>query len=190
MLNLIKQNVKKYLSHYVRALDDRWNSNERNFVYKSFGNKEPDKIFFVIQKDHRIAGLMEDFVNFAIVIEFALSRGYIPVIDRLHYPAPLQQNESEWYCKNGWEMYFDQPIAEYTVEYVEAGCKNVLYAPSYVVFDICEIQSFAAVNFFKLMIEDEIIPESKVYASLFRKIAGTYMNFNYETQKKLDVLYG
>lgn len=189
MLNFIKQNVKKYLSHYVKVLDDRWNYNERNFVYKSFGNKDPDKIFFVIQKDHINAGLMEDYVNFALAINFALSRGYIPVIDRLHHPAKFQQEESEWYTKNGWEEFFYQPIPQYTVEYVESGAKTVIYAPDFISFGIIEVQSFAGVNFNSLMIENKSIPESGFYASLFRKIAKKYMKFNEETERKLNEIY-
>lgn len=83
----------------------KWKWRERKV---SYGNENPDKIFYVIRRATSKVGLFSYVMTNLGEIEYALNNGYIPVID--------MQNNSNTYLEenqvkqiNAWEMFFEQP---------------------------------------------------------------------------------
>lgn len=150
----------------------------------SYGDKDPDKKYLLIQKEHKIAGIMEDYVNFLLVIDYALSRGMIPVIDRLNHPAIFQQDETEQGRINGWEKWFEQPLKGIGVEYVEGGAKNVTICSHWLTFCILEVMSEDAERFMNMLVSSD--PSKKHYADHLKWVAQNYIRFNERTKRQLD----
>lgn len=107
----------------IRFVDDiyvRFKWRERKVAC---GNEEGDKTFYVIRRATCKVGLFSYVMTNLGQIEYALKRGYIPVID-------MQNNENTYLEKdlvgraNAWEYYFKQPMG-YSLEDIKK-CKNVI----------------------------------------------------------------
>lgn len=86
-------------------------------LHASFGNLNPDKVFYVIRDPHRMAGL---FAVHALVvghIRTAIERGMIPIVDMQHYPNYYYNDKETIGRINWWEYCFLQPFP-YTLEEV------------------------------------------------------------------------
>lgn len=89
----------------------------------SWGNKEEDKVFYVIRRATCKVGLFSYVMTTIGQIEYAIKRGYIPVVD-------MQNNENTYLDKelvgkkNTWEYYFKQPCG-YSLQDIRQ-CKNVI----------------------------------------------------------------
>ena len=89
----------------------------------SFGNKEKDKVFYVIRRATCKVGLFSYVMTTIGQIEYAVKRGYIPVVD-------MQNNENTYLDselvgkRNAWEYYFKQPCG-YSLSDIRH-CKNVI----------------------------------------------------------------
>lgn len=98
----------------------RWKWRERKV---SWGEDNPDKIFFVVRRATSKVGLFSLVMTNMGLVEYALDRGYIPVID-------MQFNENTYLEKeqvgkeNAWEFYFEQPCG-YTLKDI-AHSKNII----------------------------------------------------------------
>lgn len=90
---------------------------------KHFGKKNPDKTFYLIRIESTRFGL------FAIVsyvldhIQYAQSKGYIPVVDLKNYVVTCIQNKNDEHKKNAWEDFYK--AGEYSLEEVYES-KNVI----------------------------------------------------------------
>ena len=74
----------------------------------SFGNKNPDKTFYVIRpRTDCTEGLMSLFMNVAKNMHFAYEHNYEPIVDFENYKT--QYMDSSIGEKNVWEYYFTQP---------------------------------------------------------------------------------
>lgn len=140
--------------------------------------------FMLIQKDHINAGVMEDYVNFLLAIDFALSRGMIPVIDRLTYPAKFQQEEKDWGIINSWEIYFEQPFKEYDVDYVKRNAAFYVEANPFITFDILEVQAWDGERFMRLFLSKK--EDNVIYAKHLKNVASRYIRFNSETENAIS----
>lgn len=157
-----------------------WNYNSTIDVSKK------DK-YMLIQKDHINAGVMEDYINFLLVIDFALSRGIIPVIDRLTYPAMFQQEEQDWGKKNSWEIYFEQPFKNIDVDFVKNNSSNVIESTPFITFDILEVQSCDGERFMRLFLDEK--KESVLYAKHLKEVASEFLRFNSKTLNAILEMY-
>lgn len=89
----------------------------------SWGNQEEDKVFYVIRRATCKVGLFSYVMTTIGQIEYAVKRGYIPVVD-------MQNNENTYLDKdligkkNAWEYYFKQPCG-YSLQDIRQ-CKNVI----------------------------------------------------------------
>ncbi len=72
---------------------------------RSFGNKNPDKTFYIITPNGKEAGLISMFWNTAVGIEYALSKGYCPVVDMQNYECQYSVDNKT----NAWDIFFKQP---------------------------------------------------------------------------------
>lgn len=72
----------------------------------SLGAAFPDKIFYVIGVDYVTQGLLAIVKNVLIHIEYALEKGYVPIVDMKNFSSQFEKEHSE----NAWELFFQQPM--------------------------------------------------------------------------------
>jgi len=65
--------------------------------------------YYIIRRQDPLVGLLSNFMVFAGHIRYALSNGWLPVVDMQNYPnaylAPEKLGK-----ENSWEYYFEQPL--------------------------------------------------------------------------------
>lgn len=94
--------------------------------YKSFGNKNPDKIFYVIWLDHRGSGFFSNVSSVLCHLKIATDNGMIPVIDFQNFPTLYNEKGKINGTTNSWEYYF-VPVSKYLLKEVYQS-KNVFFA--------------------------------------------------------------
>lgn len=129
MLRRLKHRIALFIMKHVgtgkvfnllRELNYFLFHHEQKTVKKRFGEKNPDKTFYVIIPNGREAGLISMFWSIAVKIEYALSKGYYPIVDIKNYECQYTINDDI----NIWEVFFKQPI-KYSLEEVYQS-KNVI----------------------------------------------------------------
>ena len=86
-------------------------SNYLKYFVKSFGNKNPNKKFYVIQRF--IGGGMFSNLNYIIHhLKLALDLNCIPIIDMENFPTKYNEKNKINNTKNAWEYYF-YPLNKY-----------------------------------------------------------------------------
>lgn len=73
----------------------------------SWGSDYPDKTFYVVRRPN-YWGLMSIYVMYLRYFDYALRRGWIPVVDMQTTPN-LYLDENELNQHNAWEYFFEQP---------------------------------------------------------------------------------
>lgn len=100
----LKRRIQKI--SFINNLYTRWKWRERKV---SYGHENPDKTFFVIRRAYCKVGLFSLVMTSMGLVDYAIKRGYIPVIDLQNtnntYLEPSQVGKV-----NAWEFYFRQPM--------------------------------------------------------------------------------
>ena len=116
--------------------------NDLKYFIKSFGNKNPDKKFYVIQRF--VGGGMFSNLNYIIHhLKLAIDLHCIPIIDMENFPTKYNERYKINNTKNAWEYYF-YPINKYKLSDV--------YKSKFVVISdvktkrLKEFDSFEALN--------------------------------------------
>lgn len=78
-----------------------------NITYKKKGGGKPT--YYIIRRRDNTVGIFSNYIVFAGHIRYALTKGYIPVIDMQNYPNTLLAPELLG-KENSWEYYFSQPF--------------------------------------------------------------------------------
>lgn len=87
------------------SLIDRENWTE-HYIRKG----DPSKpTYYIIRRRSTTVGLFSNFGLFAGHIRYALSKGWLPVIDMQNYPNALLEPEKLG-KENAWEYFFEQPL--------------------------------------------------------------------------------
>ncbi len=73
------------------------------------GCEYPDKTFFIIRRDGIEAGLFSLYITTVGWINYALEKGYVPVVDMSIYRNNYLE-KSKRGKDNSWEYYFEQPM--------------------------------------------------------------------------------
>ena len=97
---------------------------------KSFGDKNPDKTFFVIRLYPPAAGFLADYNYVLGYMKYAYDNGWIPVVDMQNYQTLYNEDHPIHGTTNVWEYFFEQPLdpatgKRYTLEEVYQS-KNVI----------------------------------------------------------------
>lgn len=100
-------------------------NNSANFKYKSFGEKNPDKIFYVIYRTPYEAGFFSNYIHVLYHLKLIENTDLIPVVDFENFKTFYNTTNPIEGTKNSWEYYFEQP-AGYSLEEVYQS-KNVLF---------------------------------------------------------------
>ncbi len=108
--------IKKVIRTIYHIILHRIRNRERK---KSYGNDYKDIIFYVIGVDYGVEGLFAIVKNVLVHIEYAILKGYIPVVDMENYKSQFQKKGI-----NIWEFFFEQPMG-YTLSDINKA-KNVI----------------------------------------------------------------
>ncbi|MCR5482419.1 MAG: hypothetical protein K6F52_06455 [Clostridia bacterium] len=107
-----------------KSLSDKNYYTYRERRLQTSGTKYPDKTFYVVRRmNTKTTGLFSNYVYVLRGVHYAISKGYIPVVDFMNYPNAYLE-EDEVGKINSWEYYFEQPCG-YTLEDIK-GAKNVI----------------------------------------------------------------
>jgi len=84
---------------------------------KSFGDKNPDKIFFVIRQEGLGRGLFSILSGVICYLDFADRCCYIPVVDFKNFKTEYNQEEEIGGTRNAFEYYF-LPVSKVSLDEV------------------------------------------------------------------------
>ena len=128
----IKEILKKYLINtrdakpYFNSKKLRksiFDNNELFYNLKSFGKKNPKKIFYVIQRSP--GGGMFSNLNY-VIHHLLISEkfGFIPIVDMSNYYTFYNEKRPIKGINNAWEYYFE-PVSKYSLDEIYKS-KNVI----------------------------------------------------------------
>ena len=129
----MKKIIKKYLKRYFMkdfcqtCLSSGESINVKTFpsgYFKSFGKKNPDKIFYVIWLDVG-SGFFSNLSSVLCHLKIADTLGMVPIIDFQNFGTLYNENVPINNTKNAWEYYFE-PVSQFNLDEVY-NSKNVFF---------------------------------------------------------------
>lgn len=176
--------LKKLLYSYLKKLNFRLNLLKRKLnklrieKMKSFGSENPQNIYYIIHRNDEHVGLFSNVSVFLEQIEYALRKGYIPLIDMKNYLNAYLEPDQIGKI-NAWEYYFKQPFEnlskdEYSLESAYRSKSVIINNGEYL----------GSVSFF----DPEFLFDAKnikKWGDLYKK----YIRLNEATNKYIDVQY-
>ena len=114
--------IKKQLQKItiLNSIYTKWKWRERK---TSYGSDYPDQTFFVIRRAYCKVGLFSYVMTNMGLTDYALKKGYIPVID-MQNGRNTYLSEERVGKENAWEYFFKQP-AGYTLQDIKKA-QNVI----------------------------------------------------------------
>lgn len=112
----------RFMLNQIRKLYTMKDRSKRKAYRKSFGKLNPDKTFYIIRDEGNNAGLFSVFKYVFIHYQYAVSKGFIPIVDFKNYYIGMIQDESRRGLDNAWDYYYKQT---YSLEEVY-NSKNVI----------------------------------------------------------------
>lgn len=106
-LAFVKKTIKKTFQKitWLNEMYTKYKWRERT---ENRGTENEDKTFYVVRRATSKVGLFSHVMTNIGEIRYAITNGYIPVID-MQNNANTYLEESEIGCVNAWEYYFEQP---------------------------------------------------------------------------------
>lgn len=117
--------AKRFLSYALRPLINALIKYKGREHLASYGDSNPDKIFYVIGFNDNSGGLSWFIHKVLMHIGYAMDRGFIPVVDMQNYTSQYLEND-KLHKENAWEYYFEQP-AGFTLHDIR-NSKNIVIA--------------------------------------------------------------
>jgi len=131
-------NIKKHIKHYLRSrrasnFASRTLYEDYPFdikrlpmgYFKSLGDNNPDKIFYVIWRDHMGSGFFSNVSYVLCHLKIADQAGMIPVVDFKNFKTLYNENVEVHNTENAWEYYF-KPVSPFHLDEVYHS-KNVFF---------------------------------------------------------------
>ncbi len=130
MLSFAKKSLKKYLNRnfldYPKIYSYPFNLKDDNLHYiKDFGEKNPDKQFYVIWRDYYGSGFFSNYTFVVCHLLIAKKNNFIPIIDFKNFKSLYNENEEINGTENAWQYYFEQ-LNTYSLDEVYSS-KNVVF---------------------------------------------------------------
>lgn len=97
--------LRNFFSRICRRLNYYKHFFSQRELHVSYGEDNPDKIFYVIGIDYDTQGLLAIVKNVLIHIEYAKDKGYVPIVDMKNFSSQFRPDNSI----NAWELFFRQP---------------------------------------------------------------------------------
>ncbi|MCM1251845.1 MAG: hypothetical protein NC321_03420 [Clostridium sp.] len=138
-----------------------------------YGDKNKDKIFFVISYKEKNVGLYSTIFYMLDYINYAVKRKYIPVIDLSNSYLPMIQDANKVGKENPWEYYYEQPIKQYTLEEVYQS-QNVIVLADYV-FNV------------KKADWKHMFPADKKEYQYYSQLIRSYIKLNHELESRVKL---
>jgi hypothetical protein len=174
--------IKRYIDkEFVRDRFDKKYpfelKSQLNGYYKIFGNKNPDKTFFIIWREWLGSGFFANFSQVIAYMRCADALGMIPIIDFQNFKTLYNEKEPIDGTKNAWEYYFKQ-VSDYSLDEIYKS-KNVFFcngelAPS----SLREFQTDGSYKDFydkRIVLQPEVEREIEKYSNFFdKKILGIH----------------
>ena len=124
--HIIKTHLDKAFAQRAPTQDVPFDLNKMPTGYfKSFGKKNPDKIFYVIWCRNMGHGFFSNLSHVLCHLKIADSTGMIPVVDFKNFRTLYNENTAVHATDNAWEYYF-KPVSSFLLDEVYES-KNVLF---------------------------------------------------------------
>lgn len=101
-MNLLPLNKKVALKNIIKKIIERRYSFSIEFL------KNPHH-YYIIRRHAPWAGFFANYLFVIAHIKYAISKGYIPVVDMENFPTLYNEDYLVNGTLNGWEYYFEQP---------------------------------------------------------------------------------
>ena len=119
MIKFLKNSIKKFTLQSPRLLEGIKNKidlNEPTLIFKSFGDLNKDKIFYVIKRSPG-TGLFSNVTFVLNHLKICKNNNFIPVIDMDNFKTIYNENKKIKNTNNAWEYYFEK-LNDFTLEEV------------------------------------------------------------------------
>lgn len=146
-----------YLKYFI--------DNKEELIHPGVENE--DKIFYVIRNMTEMQSILNGYIEVLRKIEYAQSKGYVPIVDFKNFFCNGLQVIVEENEKNAWEYFFKQPQSIYSLEEIYRS-KNVILSSKYDVYRKQEWPDY--------MSPDTLI---KRYNNIYTK----FMSFSFEIEQ-------
>ncbi|MHC8970655.1 O-fucosyltransferase family protein [Priestia aryabhattai] len=100
----------------------------------SIKNLFKTKRYYIIRRNPPWAGFFANYLYVAAHIEYALQKGYIPVVDMENYPTLYNEPNIFNDTKNAWEYFFEQPF--------NVGLDEAYRSKNYILSDFSTMHSY------------------------------------------------
>ena len=126
MIKFIKKTIKKFTLQTPRLLagvNNKIDLKEPELIFKSFGELNEDKIFYVIKRSPG-TGLFSNVTFVLNHLKICEKNNFIPVIDMDNFKTIYNEKKKIKNTNNAWEYYFEK-LNKFSLEEVYKS-KNVL----------------------------------------------------------------
>ena len=126
MIKFLKNTIKKFTLQTPKLLDgvkNRINLKEPETIFKSFGELNEDKIFYVIKRSPG-TGLFSNVTFVLNHLRICKKNKFIPIIDMENFKTIYNEKKKIKNTYNAWEYYFSK-LNNFSLEEVYKS-KNVL----------------------------------------------------------------
>lgn len=126
MIKFLKNTIKKFTLQTPRLLDGIKNKidlKEPELIFKSFGDLNKDKIFYVIKRSPG-TGLFSNVTFVLNHLKICQKNNFIPIVDMENFKTIYNENKKIKKTYNAWEYYFEK-LNKFSLEEVY-NSKNVL----------------------------------------------------------------
>lgn len=186
--NIVIYQTNKYRIFLREAKFARRNKRVQLKNKRKLGEKNPEKIIYLIHRDNEKTGLFSDVITFLGRVKEAVDNGWVPVIDMKNYPSMYKDCLTDNPETNVWELFFEQP-------------KNTTVEEALVSQNVIEVEASGAVDYpfaSKAFLEDEYGKLKKwrgfmhkyirIKESIRYRIEQEYHNMISDEEKVLGVL--
>ncbi|MDC3125917.1 hypothetical protein OA418_03675 [Candidatus Pelagibacter sp.] len=117
MIKFLKNSIKKFTLQTPKLLDGIKNKidlNEPTIIFKSFGNLNKDKTFYVIKRSPG-TGLFSNVTFILNHLRICKKNNFIPIIDMDNFKTIYNENRKIKNTNNAWEYYFEK-LNDYSLD--------------------------------------------------------------------------
>ena len=100
----------------LEGIKNKIDLNEPTLIFKSFGDLNKDKIFYVIKRSPG-TGLFSNVTFVLNHLKICKNNNFIPVIDMDNFKTIYNENKKIKNTNNAWEYYFEK-LNDFTLEEV------------------------------------------------------------------------
>ena len=157
---IVKKHICSYRKHKIEKVEE-------------FGSDNSNCTFYVIRRKDKNVGLFSLYIVFLGEINYAIERGYIPIIDMKNYKN-IYMEENEFEKVNSWEKFFLQP------------CENTslteVYHSKHVILNDGEFFAYRPNDNLKCLNNKKIMKK-------WRQVALKYMHINENVKRIIEEKY-